>query len=222
MTKTSAPRPLVAGNWKMNGLANALAEADKLKLRLADPAVGGKCEVMLCPPATLVGAMAEKAEATSRRIGHFVTELERQVSWVTRASVSTLDQRRADYALLLRQQSAVSQLSHIDGDGREQLRLSRQEAVAGSGTDFSRDPRFTQTSAKGVWYGPAYFRNDRPYMPIAVAHSGFGPAGKIRRPIRFNSGAHRSTASSGPPGTTPSCPAAARSGRPRTGAATSV
>ncbi len=120
----------------------------------------------------LVGAMAEKAEATSRRIGHFVTELERQVSWVTRASVNTLDQRRADYALLLRQQSAVSQLSHIDGDGREQLRLSRQEAVAGSGADFSRDPRFTQTSAKGVWYGPAYFRNDRPYMPIAVAHSG--------------------------------------------------
>ncbi len=120
----------------------------------------------------LIGAMAEKAETTSRRIGHFVTELERQVSWVTRASVNTLDQRRADYALLLRQQSAVSQLSHIDGDGREQLRLSRQEAVAGSGTDFSRDPRFTQTGAKGVWYGPAYFRNDRPYMPIAVAHSG--------------------------------------------------
>jgi triosephosphate isomerase len=61
MTKNSAPRPLVAGNWKMNGLASSLAEADKLMRRLADPAVGGKCDVMLCPPATLIGAMVKAA-----------------------------------------------------------------------------------------------------------------------------------------------------------------
>jgi triosephosphate isomerase len=69
MTKTSAPRPLVAGNWKMNGLASALAEADKLKQRLADPAVGGKCEVMLCPPATLVAAMAKAAAGSALMVG---------------------------------------------------------------------------------------------------------------------------------------------------------
>lgn len=69
MTKISAPRPLVAGNWKMNGLASLLAEADKLKQRLADPAVGGKCEVMLCPPATLVGAMAKAAAGSALMVG---------------------------------------------------------------------------------------------------------------------------------------------------------
>jgi triosephosphate isomerase (TIM) len=69
MTKNSAPRPLVAGNWKMNGLASSLAEANKLKQRLADPAVGGKCDVMLCPPATLIGAMAKAAAGSALAVG---------------------------------------------------------------------------------------------------------------------------------------------------------
>ena len=45
-------RSLVAGNWKMNGLAAGLAELDKLKqaLEAAPPA----CEVLVCPPATLI------------------------------------------------------------------------------------------------------------------------------------------------------------------------
>src|SRR6188768_1590167 len=53
---------------------------------------------------TLVDAMAEKAEAAARRIEQSVLELERQISWVTRASATsnlesrTLQQRRADYA----------------------------------------------------------------------------------------------------------------------------
>src|ERR1700694_5101565 len=41
---------------------------------------------------TLTDAMGEKAEATARRIEQSVAELERQISWVTRASAVTLDQ----------------------------------------------------------------------------------------------------------------------------------
>jgi len=52
-----APRKLAAGNWKMNGTLAALAEIDRL---LADhPAPG--CEVLICPPATLIHAMAARA-----------------------------------------------------------------------------------------------------------------------------------------------------------------
>jgi triosephosphate isomerase len=69
MTNNSAPRPLVAGNWKMNGLASSLEEAEKLKQRLADPAFGGKCDVMLCPPATLVGVMAKAATGSALAVG---------------------------------------------------------------------------------------------------------------------------------------------------------
>lgn len=53
-----APRKLAAGNWKMNGTLASLAEIDRL---LADhPAPG--CDVLICPPATLVHAMAARAQ----------------------------------------------------------------------------------------------------------------------------------------------------------------
>ena len=122
---------------------------------------------------TLIDAMSEKAEATARRIEQSISELERQISWVTRASAVALEQHRADYAQLLNQVPAVSQLSLLSGNGSEQLRLTRTTILVGSGTDYSRDVRFTETAARGVTYAPADFRGLRPYMSIAVSHSGF-------------------------------------------------
>src|SRR4030081_258600 len=52
---------------------------------------------------TLTDAMSEKAEATARRIEQSISELERQISWVTRASQDTPEKHRADYAQLLNQ-----------------------------------------------------------------------------------------------------------------------
>ena len=49
-------RPLVAGNWKMNGLAAALAEAEAMVKGLA--AAPDKADVLICPPATLVARLA--------------------------------------------------------------------------------------------------------------------------------------------------------------------
>ncbi len=122
---------------------------------------------------TLTDAMSEKAEATGRRIEQSINELERQISWVTRASVVTLEQRRADYAQLLNQVSAISQLSQLNGQGRELLRLSRTQITTSSGIDFSRDPRFTEAVTRGVSFSPATFAGSRPVMTISVAHSGF-------------------------------------------------
>lgn len=50
-------RPLVAGNWKMNGLAAALGEIDALKSKLTASA-GVNAEVVICPPATLLERMS--------------------------------------------------------------------------------------------------------------------------------------------------------------------
>ena len=139
-------------------------------------AVNGALETGITYRATktsLTEAMAEKAAATARRIEQTMSELERQISWVTRASVVTVEQRRADYAQLLNQLPSISQLSQLDGSGHEQLRLSRSTVSVGSGADFSRDVKFTQAVAKGVTFAPAYFRDTRPFMSIAVAHSGF-------------------------------------------------
>jgi len=46
-------RPLVAGNWKMNGLGASLAELKALKLHLEQSPVP-EAEIMVCPPATLL------------------------------------------------------------------------------------------------------------------------------------------------------------------------
>ncbi len=48
--------PLIAGNWKMNGLRASLFEVEKLASHLTagDPP---RCMVAICPPATLIAAM---------------------------------------------------------------------------------------------------------------------------------------------------------------------
>jgi triosephosphate isomerase (TIM) len=59
------PRPLVAGNWKMHGLA---ASADELgKIIAGSP--GLACDLMICPPATLIARFAAVAARSSVTIG---------------------------------------------------------------------------------------------------------------------------------------------------------
>ena len=122
---------------------------------------------------TLRDAMSEKAEATAKRIEQSMSDLDRQIGWVTRASSTTTEQRRADYAQLLNQVPAVYQLTQIDGQGRETLRLSRQTVSIGSNADFSRDLRFTETLTRGASFAAPYFREERPFMSLSLAHSGY-------------------------------------------------
>jgi class 3 adenylate cyclase/HAMP domain-containing protein len=139
-------------------------------------AVNGAMETWISYRATktsLTSGMEEKAQATAKRIEQAISELDRQISWVTRASVVKIEDRRADYAQLLNSVSPVSQLYQLNGEGREVLRLSRGSTPAGSNADMSRDARFTDTVARGMTYAPAYFSDRKPFMSIAVAHSGF-------------------------------------------------
>src|SRR4051794_23691020 len=46
-----APKPLIAGNWKMNGLSSDLDEIDAIA-RAAVTAP--QAEILICPPATLI------------------------------------------------------------------------------------------------------------------------------------------------------------------------
>lgn len=62
------PTPLVAGNWKMNGLDQALGEIDALKAALENGAAAA-CEVMICPPATLLSRLADRASGTTILVG---------------------------------------------------------------------------------------------------------------------------------------------------------
>lgn len=60
-------RPLVAGNWKMNGLM--AAEAELAKMIHGAKALAGKTDLMVCPPATLIADFAGAARGSGVSIG---------------------------------------------------------------------------------------------------------------------------------------------------------
>jgi len=60
--------PLVAGNWKMNGMKESAQELVKLSEGLAANPVEG-VDVMICPPTTLVMAFAELVKDSKIEIG---------------------------------------------------------------------------------------------------------------------------------------------------------
>jgi triosephosphate isomerase len=61
-------RPLVAGNWKMNGSRAALAELIAMGAGL-DGGMKARIDLLVCPPATLVLAAAQAAIGTGIAIG---------------------------------------------------------------------------------------------------------------------------------------------------------
>lgn len=62
----AARRPLIAGNWKMNGLR---ADGVPLARAVAAGAGGMACEFVVCPPATLLAAAAEALSGSRVGLG---------------------------------------------------------------------------------------------------------------------------------------------------------
>src|ERR1700730_14683638 len=59
---TDAIRPLIAGNWKMNGPRASLSEFEAMLAGASD--VRDKADLLVCPPATLIAAFAERARGS--------------------------------------------------------------------------------------------------------------------------------------------------------------
>jgi signal transduction histidine kinase len=130
--------------------------------------------------AALAAIQKEKAVGAAASIEGFVKEIERQMGWTTQLQLvapgAALEQRRIDYLRLLRQVLPITELSHLDASGKEQLRVSRLAMdLVGSQTDYSHDPRFVEPRKGHTWFGPVYFRKEsEPYMTIAMPQSGGG------------------------------------------------
>ena len=128
----------------------------------------------------ITAVQREKAGAAAARIELFIREIERQMGWTTQRMLATgasaLEQRRIDFVRLQLQVPAITELTHIDSEGKEQLRISRLAMdVVGSGIDLSADPRFAEAVARKVYHGPVTFRKEsEPYMAIALAQTGGG------------------------------------------------
>lgn len=52
-------KPLIAGNWKMNGMSSSVQEVEKL-IGLFSGAIPDDLEILICPPATLIGLFSSE------------------------------------------------------------------------------------------------------------------------------------------------------------------
>lgn len=65
----STLKPLVAGNWKMNGLTKPALREVKALLRYWSKVQRPGCEVLLCPPATLLAPLRDTLKGSRIQLG---------------------------------------------------------------------------------------------------------------------------------------------------------
>jgi hypothetical protein len=124
-----------------------------------------------------------QAEGIADKLAQFIKESQNQVGWITLLppTAGSNDQRRFDALRLLRQAPAITELSLLDAEGKEFLKVSRLAMdVVGSGTDYSKEAKFTETVAKKIYYGPVYMRREsEPYMTMGMAVGRFDSGASV-------------------------------------------
>ncbi len=134
---------------------------------------------------SLVSLQREKALTAAVRIEQFLRDIESQLGWTSLTFVtpgqSAMEGRRLDFIKVLRQLPAVTEVRHLDGAGREQLKVSRLELdTFGGGIDYSASPRFIEARKGKAWFGPVEFRKEtEPYMPIAIPEARDRPGATV-------------------------------------------
>jgi triosephosphate isomerase len=93
------PQPLVAGNWKMNGLVADLGEIAAIR-DAVEAGGGGRAEVLVCPPTTLIAAAAQLARGTALKIGGQTCRSESRGAHTGDVSAEMLGDVGASYVIL--------------------------------------------------------------------------------------------------------------------------
>ena len=96
---TPGVRPLVAGNWKMNGLSGSLAEIDAMR-RAADAGDAGPAELLVCPPATLIAQAAWRIKGGELGLGAQDCETEPSGPFTGDISAAMLRDAGANYVIV--------------------------------------------------------------------------------------------------------------------------
>ena len=89
-------RKLAAGNWKMNGQNADLGELDALAEAHPKPA----CDILICPPATLIAAMAARAAGTGISVGGQDCHAESSGAHTGDIAAGMLAEAGAEYVIL--------------------------------------------------------------------------------------------------------------------------
>ncbi len=127
---TDPPRPLVAGNWKMNGLSgDGLALAAELARRAAS-AKGVEtpaCDLLVCPPASLLWRVAEALSQSPIAVGGQDCHADAQGAHTGDISAEMLKDAGASYAIIGHSERRAG---HSETDA---LVRAKAEAALGAG-----------------------------------------------------------------------------------------
>ena len=114
----------------------------------------------------------EKAIAAASRIEQYIRQIEQQLAYAAlpQLDASDVELRRIEFLKLLRQVPEVTDIAQLDGDGREQVLVSRlgMDQIR-SNRDRSDEPAFKLAKRGKPYISPVYFRKEtEPYMTIGV------------------------------------------------------
>lgn len=127
----------------------------------------------------LAATQREQAASAAIQIGQFIGQIENQIRWLSRLppELSTNEDERLNAIRLLRLSPAIAEITELDAQGREQVRVSRRVADrVGSKIDLSASAAFRGANESRAYYGPVYFFGDtEPFMTIATRGTGREP-----------------------------------------------
>ncbi|WP_127143625.1 triose-phosphate isomerase [Pelagibacterium montanilacus] len=92
-------RPLIAGNWKMNGTSVSLQQIGRLQMLLGE-AGEVRADILVCPPATLIERAVRMAEATPVRFGGQDCHAEASGAYTGDTSATMLADAGASFVIL--------------------------------------------------------------------------------------------------------------------------
>lgn len=163
-------RQLIAGNWKMNGLrADAVALAKAIAAGLQGRA---PCDVLVCPPATVLAAVADALAGSSVMVGGQDCHIEASGAYTGDVSAAMLrdcgaswvivghSERRLAYSesnVLVRDKAAAATAAGLTpiicvGETEQQRLSGNAEAVVAAQIDASVPPGFIGMVAyEPVW-----------------------------------------------------------------------
>jgi triosephosphate isomerase (TIM) len=114
-------RKLVAGNWKMNGLrGDCTALAGDLARRVRAQAGGSGCELLLCPPATLLSLVHAALASSPIALGGQDCHAERQGAHTGDISAEMLADAGCTYVIL---GHSERRRDHLESDADIRLKM---------------------------------------------------------------------------------------------------
>jgi adenylate cyclase len=123
--------------------------------------------------ASLGQRLHAEAVSAAGKIRSFLDGITDQLQWTVQLpwTSGSDDQHRLDVLRLMRQVPAIVEITLIDGDDIERLRVSRVDPdVINSGSDRHGDSAVQGARSARVWYGPVtFYQGSEPHMQIAVA-----------------------------------------------------